>query len=307
MLFLGVTNISIYLVIVFVSGICIFYFNLLLLLPSWIKTRKTLLLLVEWFFVIGCHALLFYNIEHVLGVFNKGHLAIASLNSFFRAFLFAGFFILISTTYRFVSDWFVNERIKQQLENQNLVAELALLKSQINPHFLLNTLNGIYALAYKGSEKTADAIMRLSEIMQYVLYENSEERVSLEKEIHFMNELLSLQQLRMKDEMMLDFLVTGNIDDCLISPMLLVGFAENLCKHAVLNSPDDPAVLHITVKEKALLLYTRNKKADRSNSSTSGIGVRNVKRRLELLYPDRHQYSVTEEMAYYSATLSIKL
>src|SRR5690606_6003105 len=110
------------------------------------------------------------------------------------------FFISLSTILKFISDWFKNEQVKSNLENEKLLSELAFLKSQINPHFLFNSLNNIYSLAYQRSEKTPEALLKLSEIMRYMLYESNVDEVALSDEIRYLKNYIELQKLRFKDK-----------------------------------------------------------------------------------------------------------
>ena len=218
-----------------------------------------------------------------------------------------GIFLFVSTAYQSIMDWFKNERIKQQLENQNLKTELAFLKSQINPHFLFNTLNNIYILAYKRSDQTAEAILKLSEMMRYMLYESSNEFVLVQKEVDFIGQLISLQQLRTKEQLCFEFKTTGSAEQNEIAPLILISFVENIFKHGILNDCNDPAIVHINIENNNLTFYSRNKINQRAKNNTSGIGLPNVKRRLELLYPGKYDFKITKDETHYSIHLNIQL
>ncbi|GAA3933991.1 hypothetical protein GCM10022209_30400 [Chitinophaga oryziterrae] len=226
---------------------------------------------------------------------------------FFSSCTYMGALYFLSFAYRFAFDWFRNDHIKLEMEKSNLKTELAFLKSQINPHFLFNTLNNIYVLAYQQSAQAPDAIMKLSEMMHYMLYESNDEKVPLAREIYYIEQLMTLQQLRMNDPMCFDFSVTGDVDNYQIAPLLLINFAENIFKHAILNDPSDPAVMHLSLKGKQLSLHCRNKVNNVLKDQEGGIGLMNVKRRMELIYPGKHQFKIKMEDLYYNTYLTVQL
>jgi LytS/YehU family sensor histidine kinase len=192
------------------------------------------------------------------------------------------------------------------MEKTSLSIELAFLKSQINPHFLFNTLNTIYILAYQQSVQTPDAILKMSDMMRYMLYESNEERVPLSKEIYYIRQLMALQQLRMKDPMCFDFSVTGEVENYRVAPLILVNFAENIFKHAVLNDESNPAIMHLKLEGEQLSLYSRNRINNALKDDEGGIGLANVKRRMELIYPHRHHFKIESDAIYYNSYLTIQ-
>ena len=304
----GFTSRMLFVLISFLLYISVFYINLFVILPLWIKKRKIIILLVSWAALIFVYTLLSVALNHVLHVFDKnGNVRLELLNAFLRNFLFVSIFLFASTAYQSITDWFKNEKIKEQLENQNLKTELAFLKSQINPHFLFNTLNNIYILAYQGSKETAEAILKLSDMMRYMLYESSDEFVPLEKEIEYIGQLISLQQLRMKEKSCLEFYTNGSTAEKVIAPLILIAFVENIFKHAVLNNPEDHARVEISIENNILTFRSRNRMLSGTNKSQTGIGLQNVRRRLELIYPGKHQFEIEQDGIHYSIHLTIQL
>lgn len=303
----GVTQPIPYVVTAYFLYLGSFYINLLVIFPWWTKKRRVFHLLLSWLVLLLLYTLLFLLVNYGFQVYqNKRHWIIV-LDTFLRSSIFNGLFLFASTAYQFTTDWFRNERLREQLENQHLKTELAFLRSQINPHFLFNTLNNIYTLAYQGSEKTADAVMRLSGMMQYMLYESNDERVLLSKELAYIEQLIVLQQLRMKEKMALEYLVNGNPDNYTIPPLLLIPFIENIFKHGILNNPQNPAVIHLRIENDQLTLYARNNINDHLKDATSGIGLANVKRRIELLYPKTSGFTVQNTPTHYSVHLTLQL
>jgi len=305
--FVGFTNKVIYTIASFLLYIGVFYINLLLILPSWIKQRNLVLLFTSWFILVVLYTMISVLLDHLLHVFERnGHTGLEWLNAFLRNCLFVGIFLFISTAYRSITDWFKNERFRHQIENERLKTELLFLKSQINPHFLLNTLNNIYILAYQGSLKTADAVMKLSEMMQYMLYESTDQYVPVSSELHYIRQFIDLQQIRMKDTMYLDFSVSGNMEKYKIAPLLLIAFVENIFKHGVLNDKEEPATVRLKIADGNFIFYSRNKINYNIKDIAGGIGLSNVKRRMELLYPNRHHFEVIKGETHFSIHLVIQ-
>lgn len=284
-----------------------FYVSLYFVLPGWVKRRKTLLLLLNWFILIIIYTAILLFVNNLFGVYQRGSVQFKVLKFFFISCTYMCILFLLSIAYRFAIDWFQNERIKQQLENQNLKSELSFLKSQINPHFLFNTLNNIYILAYQQSVKTADAVMKLSEMMRYMLYESNDEQVPLTKEIAYIRQMINLQQLRLKEPMSLYLSINGEITDQNIPPLLFIPFVENIFKHAQLNDQNDPVVMQLKAEHKLLHFHCRNPINHAVKDTTGGIGLSNVKRRLELLYPGKHFFRTEKNETHYTVDLTIQL
>ena len=206
-------------------------------------------------------------------------------------------------------NWFSNIQLRTELENRNLRNELELLKSQINPHFLFNSLNNIDSLIRSMPENASDALITLSDMLRYMIYETQSDQVSLQKEIIYMKNYIRLQQLRYRNK---DYVRLSFPDDCggiQIAPMLLIPFVENAFKHSF-NSGKFP-VINISVQcvDTGLLFCCRNYYRDEKskNGRIGGVGLNNAKRRLQLLYPDKHQLTITDENNVFNVQLNIKL
>lgn len=217
------------------------------------------------------------------------------------------FFILLSTTVYIISSNFKNNEQRKSLENEKLTAELAFLKSQINPHFLFNSLNNIYSLAYQKSEKTPEAILKLSEIMRYMLYESNEETVLLEEEINYLQNYIELQKLRFKENIHVDLHVEIDNPNHRIMPLLLISFLENAFKHGVSTNANKPIRIAIEVHNGRLHFKTENAKSQVNKDQTKGVGLTNLRRRLQLGYPDKHTINTVESENYYTSELFIYL
>jgi two-component system LytT family sensor kinase len=291
-------------------NITLFYLNYLVLIPRFLDKKKYGLYAVT---IAG--ALIFYGfVKYGVALVFKQYILMrvkgqmTGFGHYFVSTVFTSLvFLFLSAVLKFTVDWFLNERKQRDLENQRLSAELAFLKSQINPHFLFNSLNSIYALAYQRSETTPDAILKLSEIMRYMLYESDDNKVDLEKELQYLQSYIDLQKIRFGNKAYIDFKVQGEIKSQQIAPLLLVAFVENAFKHGVANNPLTPIRLLIDVDDAHLHFYMQNKKHMNNRDTLGGIGLNNVQRRLNLLYPGKYNLVVNDEMDTYTVELSLVL
>jgi two-component system, LytTR family, sensor kinase len=228
-------------------------------------------------------------------------------------FLFNVLVTLLSSVLRVIMDWWRYQREKQTLLTQNMQSELRFLKSQINPHFLFNTLNNLYALTLKKSDQAPDIVLKLSEIMRYMLYECNEREVLLAKEIHYMHNYLDLERIRQPKDAEITFTTAGHISEQLVAPLLFVPFVENSFKHGLNHQVGGGGFvrMHLAVHDTDLEFTCENSKTahlPRQNHPRSGgIGLTNVRQRLQLLYPDAYDLEVQDESERYVVTLRLSL
>lgn len=215
---------------------------------------------------------------------------------------------LFSTISKIISEWFLAEERKEELQQQQLATELNMLRSQVNPHFLFNTLNGIYSMAVAKDDKTPDSVMKLSRIMRYTLEESQTDRVALNKEIEFINSYIELQKLRANDKLHVTFDVEGNTDSVQIAPLLFIPFIENAFKYGVSAHSDSDIVIGIQCNNQQLHFSCNNSifPAQKIKSGT-GTGISNVKRRLELLYENNHVLKIRKNENSFQVDLYIQL
>ena len=182
-----------------------------------------------------------------------------------------------------------NQLRLQVLEQEKTQAELAFLRTQINPHFLYNTLNYIYSLAYPVSEPLAEAILRLSALMRYMLHESPDGQVELRKEVEYLQNYLAIYRLRFEGSFFVDFDLHGQLDGQRVAALVLIPFVENALKHGVVDAADRPVTitLHLGPNDN-LTFEVRNHISQHQKDATTGIGLANIRRRLALLYPGRH-------------------
>jgi hypothetical protein len=202
----------------------------------------------------------------------------------------------------------INLRLRQT-EQEKTQAELSWLRAQINPHFLFNTLNSIYALAIEGSGRTAEAVVTLSAMMRYVLQDARSERVPLSSELAYLDHYVQLQRLRLDDTVVVTYGVTGPPNGLTIAPLLLISFVENAFKYGVNPDRPSPITIRLTIEGGTLALHVFNLKARTSETTdeSTGIGLVNTRARLQLLYPGRHALRVRDEPDQFTVDVTLTL
>ncbi len=217
--------------------------------------------------------------------------------------------ILLGFGLKLGEEWYRFEQERKELDVQKVESELSFLKSQVNPHFLFNTLNNIFSLASVQSPKTAPAVQKLSEIMRYMTYETDNRQILLSKEIEYISAYLELQKLRFgEDEIArIHFDVEGNPSGIMIEPMLLIPFVENAFKHGDISKEANEINIRIGINKRVLEFDCSNQFIDSTKDKTGGVGIKNVSRRLELLYPKKHNCSIQKENNKFQVSLSINL
>jgi two-component system, LytTR family, sensor kinase len=283
-----------------------FYLNAGLLIPEFIYKRKYKQYAA---IVLACFITILFitwlSLFLLLGQpkFNiRGHIL---FNFFFFLFMLAG-----STAYRMIKDRTRADRIAREKENENLKTELSLLRSQASPHFMFNVLNNMVALARKKSDLLEPSLLKFSSIMRYMLYEDDEEKVPLEKEIEYLQSYIDLQQQRFGKNVQVNVSLEKVDDNYEIEPMLLIPFVENAFKHGTGMIEDAQIAIQLKT-EKDKLFFTVKNKYDPSSieikDKTSGIGLANVKRRLNLLYGNKQHLLITQKDNWFTASLQLNL
>ena len=291
--------------------IAVVYFNLGFLIPKYLTDKKfflyclLLILTVILITPIKVAAFLwwFQDLPGQQALYRDNQYGI-----FLSTFLIAG----SSTIVRIVSDWLKYQRDRKELQTQTMQSELKFLKSQINPHFLFNTLNSLYALTLKKSDDAPQIVIKLSEMMRYMLYECNERWVMLSKEVNYLRNYLDLERLRQQKNVDIQFFVRGHIGEQRIAPLLLIPFLENSFKHG-LNSQLKDGFVHISleVQPDHIQFEIENSKAaalpQATHKRSGGIGLVNVRRRLDLLYPGKYELDIRNNPNTYHVTLTLNL
>ncbi|OON65619.1 sensor histidine kinase [Hymenobacter sp. CRA2] len=217
-------------------------------------------------------------------------------------------FIILSWLARVTENLVLNTIRKEQLEKQAVEAELHYLKSQINPHFLFNTLNNIHALVYKQAPAAPEAVMQLASLMRYMIYESNAATVPLAREMDYVQDYVSLQQLRYKNNPVVDLQIAGETEACYIAPLLFIHLLENAYKHSPARLAPGDLKVRVEVKEDGLAFSVQNpigKKTANPLEEPGGIGLPNVRKRLALLYPGQHTLSIQNTGDTFTVVLTI--
>jgi hypothetical protein len=295
----------------------LFYTNSSLLLPYFYARRQWAYYVLAALAALAGYALLrselYLDLVPALELLKLA--AASSYRQFWILSLYRGsFFLFVSLGYWFARNALALETQKreqaQQLratERSLMEANLAFLKSQINPHFLFNSLNFLYAQVYPHSENAARGILLLSDTMRYALHEDNNGKVMLTQEVQHLHNYIALNQLRFNNQLQVDFTITGNPQFLLILPLVLITFVENCFKHGELADPANPLVISLSLTQNILAFQTRNKKRDGPKEKSTGIGLSNTRQRLDIVYPGRYKLLTINDADYYTCTLTIEL
>ena len=276
-------------------SILFFYVNFLWAIPKLAyKNKKWEYLMVILFYVLICFAL------HKIPPFIINY----ETERFIFFQLFAGLFKLIFVS---IVAWiiFLYKRTQEHTIAKNK-DELAYLKAQVNPHFLFNVLNSIYALALKKSDKLVDAISKISDMMRYNIEESQKRFVSLNQELDYLEDYINIQKLRLTTKTKITYNIKGESSNKEIEPLLLISFIENAFKYGVSTEKESEIKINIEIIEHNLNLSIQNDKVKKF-SSTIGTGIKNTIKRLDYTYNNRYVLKINDEENYYSVQLSIKL
>lgn len=287
-----------------------FYICYLWVFPSFLRRGKTIQLIGGILFTITLFIGLRYLIEEVLylhffGMHNYNSDTTAKQYIFENIYYSLPYILIAGAVYS-VQKNFESERVNQKLKSEVIKAELAFLKSQINPHFLYNTLNYVYSLAIPVSDKLANAVLRLSDLMRYTLNESPDGQVSLVKEVEYLESYIELFRMRFEPKFFVDFKTEG-VAEQKVAALLLIPFVENAFKHGTINDENQPVRIKLRVQLKRLSFEVSNKISHAQKDHSSGVGLVNIHRRLDLIYPERHDLLISNNGNTYKTTLIINL
>lgn len=219
--------------------------------------------------------------------------------------------VVVVALIKIMKHWYEQDRKHQQIQKEKITAELSYLKSQIHPHFLFNTLNSLYALTLKKSDQASKLVLKLSQLLNYLLYDSNKQTVPLEKELELIENYISLEKIRFGDRLKLSYHFSGNVQEMKIAPLLLLPFVENSFKHGANRQTEEVWVdIRIAEEDNALLLKISNSKeasTQQPEEANEGIGLQNVMRRLELIYgKENYQVKMEDLGDQYSVELMLK-
>lgn len=287
--------------------VCFFYLNAGSLMIQLFYKKKYFFYIIS---VLICFAAFsFLSGEATYHFANAEHRFTVRRHLLFSIFVFI-FILACSIAYRTIKDRILADKMARERQNENLKTELSLLRSQVNPHFMFNVLNNMVALARKQSEMLEPSLIKLSALMRYMLYETGEQKVLLEKETEYLQSYIDLQQQRFGKKLAVNVSIQPGDKQYEIEPMLLIPFVENAFKHGtgmIENAQIDISLSALNSK----LNFTVKNKYDPASSEikdvAGGIGLANVKRRLELLYAGKHVLTINKESNTFNVSLQIQL
>ncbi|WP_102407295.1 sensor histidine kinase [Parabacteroides bouchesdurhonensis] len=297
------------------SFMVVFYVNYFLLVKRFLFTRQMWKFFISNVLLIAAVMIAVHILMHLLPPPLMSHppreRALQEMVGFF--FINAIFYMLVaglSVAIKMTGGWYEIESMRQELEKSRAEAELQNLKSQLNPHFLFNTLNNIYSLIAFSPERAQGAVHDLSRLLRYVLYESSQPLVPLEKDLDFVRNYVELMRIRLPEHVELKTDIREGTTDTLVAPLLFISLIENAFKHGVSNSK--PSFIHIDIHPKegrivGIICNSYFPKDSTKDKSGSGIGLQNLRRRLDLLYPARHVFTYGQEGEIYCCTLELQL
>lgn len=295
------------------------YFNLYFLLPRYIPSRlsKYLVLLFLSILIMSLIRIVLTYQLVTTEVWRESVVKEQSLFGFnYIVAVFMGelYVVGLTTAIKLIIDWVRTQRKARELERRNHETELSFLRSQVQPHFFFNTLNNLYSLTLDKSDKAPETVLKLSDLMSYVIYKGKNNRVSLPEEVTHIQNYIDLERLRYGDNLIAEIKISGNIQGKLIPPLILMPFVENSFKHGTdYKNGKIPINIQLTINGNVLYFTVKNARSKNSTlnndikKSHSGIGIQNTLRRLELLYDKNYNLDITEDANSYKVSLKIVL
>ncbi|SEO20515.1 Histidine kinase [Mucilaginibacter gossypiicola] len=272
--------------------IIIAYFNLQYFLPRYLLKKRyaayfTAIILSVIGYLAAQSLFDFYLYGYVVGPMRNSNLVESLSYNFFSTLWYLGLMLALKLS----MDWYSQQLIIQKITVEKLNAEVNFLRAQVNPHFLFNVLNNLYALTLKKSELAPDVVLKLSEMMEYMLYDSTGERVPLEKEVGYLHSYMELERLRFGGEADIDLNIDAEINGHEIAPLLLIPLVENAFKHGLARQTKSSWLrVDIGLKQSTLEVIIENAKPSSViNNGKGGIGLDNLRKRLDLLYPNKHE------------------
>lgn len=289
-------------------------FNNFMLIPKFLHKGRYATFAILVFIVLAAGALFEELVlEYLFFPDTRG--AELSLRGVQWAFSKMGFVLILFSTFKLIWDYQRKQNQLAELEKEKIDSELKFLKSQVNPHVLFNNLNNIYSYALEKSDKVPEMLLKLSDIMRYMLNEEDTQFVSLDKEIRYLKDFIELQKLRLEERGNVTLEIAGNPENYKIAPLLLVAFVENSFKHSMRSEVDNIEIdIKIGIENGTLNFESRNTFSEgdgpslnNQNGRERGIGLQNVKKRLQLIYKDKHQLDIYKEDNFFVVQLSLDL
>ncbi len=316
-IFQGLSLFVFLLAFAFIPAVMGFYLFYTFLFTRFLKRKKIAALVITAIITAagcGCFGwLLLHFVWNVIGPANKAPLDKGGYNEIISMMILVSINALLNGVIALVMrgfiSWYADIKLKEALNKKNYEMELALVKSQINPHFLFNTINNIDVLIEKDSVKASAYLNKLSDILRFMLYETKTEKVPLAKELSYIGKYIDLQKIRSASLNYINYLVEGCAGNKMIEPMLFIPFIENAFKHAENKKEENAIAVKIDIEKEIIRFSCQNKcsKILSINAAHHGLGNQLIRKRLELLYPGRHSLTIGNENGIYSVLLILQV
>ena len=287
------------------------YFTIYFLMPNFLYTRRYAVFILSFIFSAAFFILLTQISMYYL--YTPYYYPEMAFKQGFWKFPYYYFtvatysIVILAAAIKLAKRWITSKDRESELEMQSLKSELSMLKLQVSPHFLFNTLNNIDSLILNDKEKASEAVIKLSEIMRYMLYESQQPSVPLEREIQYLQNLIELQQLRLTKKDFIEMNISGIPDNKNVPALLFVPFIENAIKHCDKNVDAPGIVINMNIQDKGLTFDMYNYiSMSKTKDAEGGIGLYNIKRRLELLYPQKHKFEIKNYDNKYKVMLELE-
>lgn len=280
--------------------VCLFYYNYFYVIPKKLYKKN----LTHYVLFIFTLLTITYFISHLLKYIFFKHYSF--IHHYSEPIVPLIQVTAVSIAFKLLIDQIENSLNKKIVLEEKTKAELNYLRSQINPHFLFNTLNNITALIHINPDKAEQSVIKLSKIMRAILNSGTQQKIELINEIEILNSYIDLQKIRLNEDTQLNYSVIGNIKSLLIEPLILINFIENVFKHGI-GEGKNIITINISVIENLLHLTTENKITSGKKDDTSGIGLVNVKKRLNIVYKDKYRLTIDSSNNIYKVNLVLEL
>ena len=303
-----------------INPLVLVYVNYLILVPKLLlKKRLLLYIVVSILFILAFNFIIteyffpapfkrFLELSDTMPFTEKERMVPIQQLPYAMSFIFSLAFYLLGGILALVKDFYRKDQVNQEIKVQSKETELQFLRAQLNPHFLFNSLNSIYSLVRNKSQEAPEAVITLSELMRYMLYEAREEMVPISKEINYIKNFMELQRFRLQDSSGLHLKIVGEYQDKRIPPLLLIPFVENAFKYGTDFNGKTDVSIKMEIIEDDFFFEVKNKIGNhRKDKINSGIGLSNIENRLRLIYPENHMLRINKNDGIYSVQLELNL
>ena len=294
----------------YITFFTVYALNYRIVCPKTLANKKLIFFFIGQFSLFFVFAGIRYFIEEILVYTIGGFHNYADQTRTFWYYVFDNSYyclkaILFSTFMYLLFVYLKNRDKINELQVEQQKAELSALKTQLEPHFLFNTLNVFYTELIEKQPETAKGIHKLSKLLRYLTYDAQKDFMALEKELVFVEDYIFFYKKRFENNLYVNYKVEGNVEKQEIQSLILIHFVENIFKHGIINDPKNPAQLTITIEDDFLIVQTQNKVSNVKNYSSNGIGRENLEKRLQLVYQQRYEFSYKNRDNIYTAYLKI--